>query len=65
MNKKQKKMLTRIIIASILFIGLKLVHLPEMVNVILSLATYFLIGYDILTKAVKGILKNRFLMKTF
>ena len=65
MNKKQKKMLTRIIIASILFIGLKLVHLPEMVNVILSLATYFLIGYDILTKAVKGILKKQVFDENF
>lgn len=65
MNKKQKKMLTRIIIALILFIGLKLVHLPEMVNVILSLATYFLIGYDILTKAVKGILKKQVFDENF
>ena len=65
MNKKQKKMLTRIIIASILFIGLKLVHLPEMVNAILSLATYFLIGYDILTKAVKGILKKQVFDENF
>lgn len=65
MNKKQKKMLTRIIIALILFIGLKLVHLPEMVNVILSLATYFLIGYDILTKAVKGIFKKQVFDENF
>lgn len=65
MNKKQKKMLIRIIIALILFIGLKLVHLPEMANVILSLATYFLIGYDILTKAVKGILKKQVFDENF
>lgn len=65
MNKKQKKMLIRIVIALILFIGLKLVHLPEMMNVILSLATYFLIGYDILTKAVKGILKKQVFDENF
>lgn len=65
MNKKQKKMLIRIIIALILFIGLKLAHLPEMANVILSLATYFLIGYDILTKAVKGILKKQVFDENF
>lgn len=65
MNKKQKKMLIRIIIALILFIGLKLVYLPEMANVILSLATYFLIGYDILTKAVKGILKKQVFDENF
>lgn len=65
MNKKQKKMLIRIITALILFIGLKLVHLPEMANVILSLATYFLIGYDILTKAVKGILKKQVFDENF
>lgn len=65
MNKKQKKMLIRIITALILFIGLKLVHLPEMANVILSLATYFLIGYDILTKAIKGILKKQVFDENF
>ena len=36
-----------------------------MVNVILSLATYFLIGYDILTKAVKGILKKQVFDENF
>lgn len=65
MNKKQKKMLIRIVIALILFIWLKLVHLPEMMNIILSLATYFLIGYDILTKAVKGILKKQVFDENF
>lgn len=65
MNKKQRKMLIRIVIALILFIWLKLVHLPEMMNIILSLATYFLIGYDILTKAVKGILKKQVFDENF
>lgn len=65
MNKKQRKMLTRIIIASILFVGLKLVQLPEIVNVVLSLAAYFLIGYDILIKAVKGILKKQVFDENF
>ena len=58
MNKKQKKMLYRIIVASILFIILKVVKLPFILETILFLVAYLEIGYDILLKAFKGI-KNK------
>lgn len=58
MNKKQKKILKRVIIASILFIGVKIIALPKLLEAVLSLIAYFVIGYDILLKAWKGI-KNK------
>ncbi len=58
MNKKQKKMLKRIIVASILFTIIKVAKLPEYIEIPLFLVAYLEIGYDILLKAFKGI-KNR------
>ena len=58
MNKKQKKMLKRILIALVLFLIYETVAMPESLSVILFFVTYFVIGYDILLKAWKGI-KNR------
>ena len=58
MNKKQKKMLKRIIVASILFIIIKVAKLPEYIEIPLFLVAYLEIGYDILLKAFKGI-RNR------
>lgn len=58
MNKKQKKMLIRIIIAAVLMIGLKYVPVNGIVRFFLYLIPYLIIGYDILLKACKGI-KNR------
>ena len=58
MNKKQKKMLKRIIVASILFIIIKVAKLPEYIEIPLFLVAYLEIGYDILFKAFKGI-RNR------
>ena len=58
MNKKQKKMLKRIIVASILFIMIKVAKLPEYIEIPLFLVAYLEIGYDILLKAFKGI-RNR------
>ena len=58
MNKKQKKMLKRILAASVLFLIYELVPMPELMQLVLFFVTYFLIGYDILLKAFKGI-KNR------
>ena len=59
MTKKQKKMLTRILIAAALMILLNLVKLPGAVSAALYLVTYLVIGYDILRKAWKGILNRR------
>ncbi len=58
MNKKQKKVLVRIIIAAILMIGLKFVPVEGLLRFILYMVPYFIIGYDILRKAFKGI-KNK------
>ena len=58
MNKKQKKVLVRIIIAAILMLGLKFVPVEGILRFILYMVPYFIIGYDILRKAFKGI-KNK------
>ncbi len=65
MNKKQKKMLCRIILTAVLLAVLSIgKHLfsenfPQPVWFILYLIPYLLIGYDILQKAGKGILRRR------
>lgn len=58
MNKKQKKMLVRIITAAILMIILKFIPVEGAARFILYLIPYLVIGYDILIKAIKGI-KNK------
>ena len=62
MSKKQKKVLVRIIVALVLLAGVilldKLAMLPQWAMIVLYLVPYFVIGYDILWKALKGI-KNR------
>ena len=62
MSKKQKKVLVRIIVALVLLAGVilldKLALLPQWAMTVLYLVPYFVIGYDILWKALKGI-KNR------
>ena len=55
MNKKQKKMLTRIIIAAVLLIVLHFVPITGVLRFICYLAVYLVIGYDIVKKAFKGI----------
>ena len=58
MTKKQKKMLIRIIAASVLLIALNFIPVTGTVRFICYLIPYLVIGYDILIKALKGI-KNR------
>ena len=58
MNKKQKKMLVRIILAAVLMIVLAYVPVTGAVRFLLYLVPYLIIGYDILLKAAKGI-RNR------
>lgn len=62
MSDKQKKMLTRIIISLVLFLGLmiaehtgKLDLLPGIVTLLIYVAVYALIGYDIVWKALRNI----------
>ncbi len=59
MNKKQKKMLYRIIAAVVLVAILKLLpEFPTPVEMVLYLIPYLVVGWDVLRKALKGI-KNR------
>ena len=55
MNKKQKKMLTRIIIAFALIVVLSLLPVDGYLEFALYMIPYLVIGYDILKKAFKGI----------
>ena len=55
MNKKQKKMLRRIILAAVLLILFSLLPVEGWLRFALFMIPYFLIGYDILWDAVKGI----------
>lgn len=58
MNKKQKKMLARILIAAVLLAALNFAPVEGWIRFVLYLIPYLVIGYDILLKALKGI-KNR------
>ena len=58
MNKKQKKMLARILISAALLIGFHFLPVSGVLRFALYLVPYLVIGYDILLKAFKGI-KNR------
>lgn len=55
MNKKQKKVLARIIVAAALLVILHFIEAPGIVTILLYLIPYIVIGYDILKKAYKGI----------
>ena len=58
MNKKQQKVLIRIIVTVIMIVALHFCDFKGVINICLYLIPYMTIGYDILKKAVKGI-KNR------
>ena len=58
MNKKQKKMLMRILAAAVLLIAVSLAPSEGVLRFALYMVPYLIIGYDILLKAGKGI-KNR------
>ena len=58
MNRKQKKMLIRILAAAVLLIALHVIPAAGAARFVLYLIPYLVIGYDILIKAAKGI-KNR------
>lgn len=59
MKAKQKKMLIRIIIASVLLIALALSSVTGYLRLALFLIPYFIVGYDILLKAAKGFTNGR------
>ena len=66
MNKKQKNLLTRIIVAAVFFVPLYLiseeivqVNIPKWALILLFLVPYLVVGHDILRKAWKGILNRQ------
>lgn len=65
MNKKQKKMLIRIIIAALMMGVLAFVPAKGVLRFVLYLFPYFIVGYDILRKAVKGILNRQVFDENF
>ena len=65
MNKKQKKVLIRIIAAVVLLIALAFVPAEGWIQFALYMIPYLVIGYDILKKAVKGILNRQVFDENF
>ena len=65
MNKKQKKMLSRIVISVILIIILNFLPVKGYLKFVLYMIPYFVIGYDILLKAWKGILNRQVFDENF
>lgn len=65
MNKKQKKMLTRIIITTAMVVTLQFISVTGILQMLLYLISYFIIGYDILKKAGKGIMNRRVFDENF
>lgn len=65
MSRKQKKMLTRIILAAVLIIALSLIPVTGYLRFILYMIPYLVIGYDILKKAGKGILNRQVFDENF
>ena len=65
MNKKQRKMLIRILVSAVLLIGLQFVPVSGLPRLVLYLVPYLVIGYDILRKAGQGILNRQVFDENF
>lgn len=65
MTKKQRKMLIRIIVCAVMLIALQFISVAGIPELILYLAAYLIIGYDILKKAGKGILNKQVFDENF
>ena len=69
MNSKQKKVLYRIIISAVIVVAVSVVDAVMPLNIwilaVLYLIPYFVIGYDILKKALKGIIKRQVFDENF
>ena len=68
MNKKQKKVLIRIIVAAVLMIALSVIPVVPskgVIRFVLFMIPYLVIGYDILRKAFKGILNRQVFDENF
>ena len=65
MTKKQKKMLWRIIATAVIILVIKLFSIGGIAGTLLFLAAYGIIGYDILRKAGKGIVRGQVFDENF
>lgn len=65
MNKKQKKMLARIIACAIMLVVLQFLPVTGLLQLGLYLIAYLIIGYDILRKAIRGILNRQVFDENF
>ena len=65
MNKKQKKVLTRIIVAAVLMIAFSFLPVEGYAAFVLFMIPYLVIGYDILIKAGKGIKNHQVFDENF
>ena len=65
MTKKQKKVLWRIIATAVLVAVVKLFSIGGVAGTVLYLAAYLIIGYDILRKALRGIIKGQVFDENF
>ena len=65
MSRKQKKILSRIIVSIILLVAFAFIPLDGYIKLACYLAVYFIIGYDILIKAFRGIINGRVFDENF
>ena len=65
MNRKQKRVLCRIILSAILLILANSIPVPAYVKIPMYLISYLVIGYDILRKAFRGIRNRRLFDEQF
>lgn len=65
MRKKQKKTLVRIVIAAVFLVTLHFIPISGIGRLILYLIPYLIIGYDILLKAIRGIMNRQLLDENF
>lgn len=65
MNRKQKKVLVRIVVAAVLMIALALLPVEGWLSFVLFMIPYLVIGYDILKKAFRGIFRGQLFDENF
>ncbi len=65
MTRKQRHLLTRIIVAAVLFLAGSLLHLPELAEMAAFLVCYVVVGWDIVWKAITNILHGQVFDENF
>ena len=65
MTRKQRHLLTRIIVAAVLFLAGSLLHLPELAEMAVFLVCYVVVGWDIGWKAITNILHGQVFDENF